>query len=42
MSHTQKCQTRVERFGLITVHYSEPDQNCRDKSHETAYTEATK
>lgn len=42
MSHTQKCQTRVERFGLITVHYSDPDQACKDASHDTAYTEEVK
>ncbi len=42
MSHTPKCRTRVERFGLITVHYSDPDQKCNDASHTTTYTEATK
>ena len=42
MSHLPTCRTRVERFGLITVHYSEPDQNCKDASHDTYYTEETK
>lgn len=42
MSHTPKCQTRVEWTGNIAVHYSNPDQNCRDNSHETAYTEEVK
>lgn len=42
MSHTQKCRTRIERFGLITVHYSEPDQQCRDESHTNAFTEEVK
>lgn len=42
MSHTSRCTTRVERFGLITVYYSEPDQKCKDESHTNAFTEATK
>jgi len=39
MSHLTSCRTRVEKFGLLTVYYSEPDQNCTDASHNDAYTE---
>lgn len=42
MSHLNTCRTRIERFGLIDVHYSEPDPACQDKSHHDAYTEETK
>ena len=39
MPHLPTCQTRVEKFGLLTVHYSEPDRNCQDQSHHDSYTE---
>jgi hypothetical protein len=42
MSHTPSCRTRVERFGLITVHYTEPDAKCKDASHDSNYTEENK
>jgi len=42
MAHLESCRTRIERFGLLTVHYSEPDQNCQDASHAASYTEETK
>jgi hypothetical protein len=42
MSHLITCRTRVERFGLITVHYSEPDAKCKDSSHDTYFTEKNK
>lgn len=42
MSHTPKCRTRKERFGLIWVEFSEPDAKCKDEPHHTAYTEETK
>lgn len=42
MAHLPTCRTRVEKFGLLTVHYSEPDQNCNDQSHHAHYTEVSK
>jgi len=41
MAHLATCRTRKELTGGIWVHFSEPDQNCQDKSHEATYTEAT-
>ncbi|MET0993138.1 MAG: hypothetical protein ABWY20_03230 [Mycobacterium sp.] len=41
MTHLPTCRTRIERFGLIDVHYSEPDKNCTDESHNRFYTEET-
>jgi hypothetical protein len=42
MSHLPSCRTRVERFGLITVHYSEPDAKCKDASHTNQYNQESK
>jgi hypothetical protein len=42
MAHIDSCRTRKERFGLIWVEYSEPDQNCQDASHAASYTEEVK
>jgi len=42
MSHTQHCTTRKELTGNVWVHYSNPDPDCQDISHEAHYTEATK
>jgi hypothetical protein len=42
MSHLNSCRIRKELTGNIWVYYSEPDQHCKDASHDTYYTEATK
>ena len=42
MAHLNTCRTRKELTGGIWVHYSEPDQNCQDVSHEQHYTQESK
>lgn len=39
MSHLTTCRTRKELTGGIWVYFSEPDQNCTDRSHHDSYTE---
>ena len=39
MSHTPSCTTRKELTGNVWVHYSSPDPDCQDISHEAHYTE---
>ncbi len=36
--HLPTCRTRVEKFGLLTVSYSDPDPACEDQSHHAHYT----
>ena len=42
MSHTPHCTTYKELTGNVWVHYSNPDPDCQDISHEAHYTEEAK
>jgi len=42
MTHPNTCRTRKELTGGIWVEFSDPDPQCKDKSHHDAYTEETK